>query len=292
MANKYGRLTAVVRFGGPGSGPHPGSGRKEKTEPKSDGAAHTDDGKLPGYPHGTAASGTHAYTVTDTKGNEISHHDTLEEARSAARDGATAQNQNMLIRDNTGKDPHADSAEYWPAGQSPWDITTGAIQSGKVKAEQTQFEGLSTYDKAAYLNGTLTGEAASYSDTRTGEGTASGASMDDAEGDRGDVAEPAVHMPRSMSSRCMACGCDLSVRDIKHGGSHCQEHAEEFSSPPPHTAQRPGGGITAPRAPMTSEFSSANGPGAVGKLLAKVKTNRTTPKTTTPPRPTKEPSQV
>ena len=39
----------------------------------TDADAHTTDGKLPGYPHGTAASGTNHFTVLDDHGNEVAH---------------------------------------------------------------------------------------------------------------------------------------------------------------------------------------------------------------------------
>lgn len=164
--------------------------------------------------------------------------------------------------------------------------------------------------RAYYSNG------ASYdgglSDTvDTGEGPASGASMDDAEGDRGDVAPPATGMPRAMASRCMSCGKDLSVRDA-NGGGYCQEHAEELASPEPHNVPRPGGGITAPKKPITAEFGGpGSGPHAsAGKkpsVMAQIKTTlhgigqefkkeyslkpQKTPATTKPPKPTAEPKQ-
>jgi hypothetical protein len=73
--------------------------------------------------------------------------------------------------------------------------------------------------------------------------------LDDGNGDRGDVAEPAIHMPRSMSSRCELCGKDMSVRD---SGNVCQEHADD-TMPKSHEVQRPGGSTTKPRPPMTKD---------------------------------------
>lgn len=95
--------------------------------------------------------------------------------------------------------------------------------------------------------------------------------LDDANGDRGDVAPPATDMPRSMASRCLSCGKDMSVRDLKAGGSHCQEHKEkagdELRSPAPHLVPRPGGSTTKPRLPMEKdggdgEPTALGGPGS------------------------------
>lgn len=41
--------------------------------------------------------------------------------------------------------------------------------------------------------------------------------MDDMNGDRGDVAPPAGHMPRSMAARCSECGVAMTVRDLPFG---------------------------------------------------------------------------
>lgn len=57
--------------------------------------------------------------------------------------------------------------------------------------------------------------------------------------------------PSEMSSRCAMCGKDMSTRDLKSGGDTCMEHAESEATPDPHQVPRPGGGITAPRKPMT-----------------------------------------
>lgn len=79
--------------------------------------------------------------------------------------------------------------------------------------------------------------------------------MDDADGDRGDVAEPATKMPRSnghsgvpggltpappltMASRCALCGQPMSVRDVAAGGTQCCDCADGHP--------RPGGGVTRP----------------------------------------------
>lgn len=42
--------------------------------------------------------------------------------------------------------------------------------------------------------------------------------MDCGNGDRGDVAPAAGHMPVAMDSRCRSCGSDLSVRDAARAG--------------------------------------------------------------------------
>lgn len=89
-------------------------------------------------------------------------------------------------------------------------------------------------------------------------------SMDDAN-DRGDVAPPAIHMPRSMSSRCMSCGKDLSTHDLKLGsGTYCAEHAATGDA---NDQPRPGGGATAPREPMKKGLVALT-PHAIGKVNA------------------------
>ncbi len=51
----------------------------------------------------------------------------------------------------------------------------------------------------------------------------------DEDGERGDVADAPDHMPRSMASRCMSCGVDMSVRDLKDdpNGMSCSSCAKE-----------------------------------------------------------------
>lgn len=269
-------------------GASPGSSKKDPD-------AHDSAGKLPGYPHGSAASGEHAYTIMDSKGNEMSHFDSREDARDAAAHAADATNGPTHIRDNTGKsggnkdgivEDHVPSKAPDPFNKA--DAMGRASQDSKEKTEWYKgtpgqpplyasaasspgYMGMtSRYDKLI--------ERALASTVETGEGPASGASFDDADGDRGDVAPPAIHMPRAMSSRCEMCGKDMSVRDMKAGGNACLEHAD-LSSPSPHTVPRPGGGTTAPRPPMTKDANGGSaalggpgsGPHKGGGLVAKVK---------------------
>lgn len=226
---------------------------------KADGDAHTGAGTLPGFPHGSPASGTHQYTVLDHQGNEVSHHDAWKDAATACKSCATTTGQPSDVRDNTGASGNKDSGLFmmqFPKPQGPDPV-------GRGDTAGMQYFQAHPYAAPTYVTGTP------YSDTRaaqvrraladlaTGEGDASGASMDDANGDRGDVAPPAIHMPRSMSSRCMSCGKDMSVRDLKTGGAHCQEHADtgadELHTPAPHLVPRPGGSITKPRLPMEKD---------------------------------------
>lgn len=97
--------------------------------------------------------------------------------------------------------------------------------------------------------------------------------MDDANGDRGDVAPPAGNMPRSnghsevpgsippgtqaaddgavdMDSRCKNCGADLSMRDMERGGhcAACESAMAESATHPinPNNIQPPKGSAPAP----------------------------------------------
>ena len=68
--------------------------------------------------------------------------------------------------------------------------------------------------------------------------------LDDGNGDRGDVAPPADHMPRSLASRCALCGKDMSENDASADGERCaacdREMAERQMGGPgsgPHPGQ-------------------------------------------------------
>ncbi len=69
-----------------------------------------------------------------------------------------------------------------------------------------------------------------------------------------------------MCSRCMSCGKDLNAKAMKAGSTECLEHGNELMTPPPHAVQRPGGGATTPRPPMTKDSNGAaaalGGPGS------------------------------